>query len=93
MKDAETKDLEYAYNLGLAVERLHSNKDFLLIMEDLSINRPSELTKLLSGVVKRNESTDTILEELKAYSFFQSYIKQLIANGNSAKESLGQEDY
>lgn len=92
MKNAKRKELDRQYNLGLAVTRLQSNPDFGLLMQDIQLHRPATVTKLLSGLVKNNESIDTVVEELKALSFFQSYLDQLVNNGNSAKESLEQED-
>lgn len=92
MKNSARKELDRKYNLGLAITRLQSNPDFLLLMQDVQLHRPAEVTKLFSGLVKNNESIDTVVEELKALSFFQSYLDQLVNNGNSAKESLEQED-
>lgn len=92
MTNQQRKNLERKYNLALAVTRLQSNPDFLLLMQDIQLHRPAEATKLLSGLVKNNESINTVVEELKSLSFLQSYLDQLVNNGNSAKESLEQED-
>lgn len=90
MKERAEEDRQC--KLATAVIRLRSNADFLLLLEDMQMYRPSQLTNSLAGIVKRGESTDTVMEELKALSFFQLYTNQLVANGNSLRESLAQED-
>ena len=91
-KIKQRKEEDRQYNVALAVTRLRNNSDFILLLEDMQMHRPAQLTNSLAGIVKRGESTDTVMEELKALSFFQFYTNQLVANGNSLRESLSQED-
>ena len=92
MDHATKLDYEHQVNLMRSLERLQNNRDFQAVFTEYTEKHASRLVKATAALVKRGDSLDTTHAELSAISFFQSFLNDLLTNGNSAFESLETEE-
>lgn len=75
-----------------ALDRLMVNPDFAILYNSYTEEFALKLVDDISPLVKDGKSTDTIQQQLQAISLFKSYINYVRYNGNSAKESIDQQE-
>lgn len=88
----EREELEYQVALLDSLNRLKVNNDFNRIYEHYTKESASLLIQKLSSLVKEGKNTDTIHKQLEGISHFMAFLKTIDINGNSANESLNQEE-